>query len=240
VKNNVASLIMSESSSKEQIGTIFVPVMSGDDVVKMLDPIYPKIKTHLDHSGPFQLLVATVLSAQTTDVQVNKITPKLFDKFPDASSMSKARIEVLEKLIKSTGFFHVKANRIRDISKKIVQDFDGNVPNKMDVLLTLPGVGRKTANIVLSAGYDEINGIAVDTHVFRLSRRIGLSESKTPEDIESDLMSITQKSSWPRLSMLLIFHGRNVCFAKSPNCQKCTLNVKCKYYKENYDAKRNC
>jgi endonuclease III len=210
--------------------TSFSPTMSGEQVVEKLDSLYPKIKTHLDHRGPFQLLVATILSAQCTDVQVNKVTPKLFGKFPDAVSMSEAKISILERLVKSTGFYHVKAKRIKEISKKIIDDHAGKVPQTMEELLTLPGIGRKTANIVLSAGYGRIEGIAVDTHVFRLSRRIGLSDSRTPEKVELDLKRITPREIWPRLSMLLIFHGRTVCFARSPRCTKCPLSAQCLYY----------
>lgn len=209
----------------------FSPAMNGTEVVEKLDSLYPKIKTPLDHSDSFQLLIATILSAQCTDVQVNKVTPKLFERFPDAASMSKAPISALESLIKSTGFYHVKAKRIKEISKKIVSDHGGNVPETMEELLTLPGIGRKTANIVLSAGFGKIEGIAVDTHVFRLSRRIGLSVATTPEKIELDLMRMTPKRLWPRLSMLLIFHGRQVCFARSPLCSKCPLTSHCLFYK---------
>jgi endonuclease III len=214
----------------------FSPTMSGKEVVEKLDGIYPRIRTHLAHDDPFQLLVATVLSAQATDVQVNKITPMLFEKYPDAKSMASARISYLERLVKSTGFYHVKARRIKDISKQILSRFDGNVPETMEALLTLKGVGRKTANIVLSAGYGKIEGIAVDTHVFRLSKRIGLSDQNTAERIESDLMRITPKELWPRLSMLLIFHGRQICFARSPKCSECLLNSKCLYFKKLKEA----
>jgi endonuclease-3 len=216
----------------------FAPTMSGKEVVEALDNLYPKIKTHLSHSDPFQLLVATVLSAQSTDVQVNKVTPKLFEKFPDPPSMSKGTIRELERLVKSTGFFHVKARRIKEISKRLLKNFNGKVPDSMEELLTVPGIGRKTANIVLSAGYGKIEGIAVDTHVFRLSRRIGLSQSPTPEKVEIDLMKITPKELWPRLSMLLIFHGRQICFARSPLCSKCVLTSNCAYFK-NLKSKRD-
>lgn len=205
--------------------------MSGKEVVEKLDDIYLKIKTHLTHSDPFQLLIATILSAQSTDVQVNKVTPKLFQRFPDAKSMSIARISDLERLVRSTGFYHVKARRVREISKQIMVRFEGKVPDNMEALLSLKGVGRKTANIVLSAGYGKIEGLAVDTHVFRLSRRIGLTAQKTPEKIEADLMKITPKDLWPRLSMLLIFHGRQICSARSPKCLQCVLNSKCLYFK---------
>jgi endonuclease III len=204
--------------------------MTGDEVVEKLDPFYPEIRTPLSHADAYQLLIATVLSAQTTDVSVNKVTPELFARYPTASAMSVAPIRTLEKLVKQTGFYHVKAKRIKEISKKIVKGFSGRVPDTMENLLKLPGVGRKTANIVLSAGFDKIDGIAVDTHVFRLSRRIGLTEKNTPEKIEQDLMKITTKKNWPRLTIVLILHGRTICFAKKPECEKCVLSDKCLYY----------
>jgi endonuclease-3 len=207
-----------------------IPTMSGAEVIRELDSLYPLIKTPLLHHDTFQLLIATVLSAQCTDAQVNKVTPVLFKEYPAPSSMSKAPIEKLEKIVKSTGFFHVKARRIKEISKELVGKFDSKVPENMEELLTLPGVGRKTANIVLSAGFDKIEGIAVDTHVFRLSRRIGLSTESTPEKIEQELMKITPKKHWPRLTLLLILHGRSVCYARNPECFRCVLSEKCLYY----------
>jgi endonuclease-3 len=233
------SLSQNRESNPSQGISAFKPSVTGEEIVNLLDVIYPKIKTPLVHKGPFQLLIATVLSAQSTDVGVNKVTPKLFDKFPDARSMSKASIRDLEKLIKSTGFYHVKAKRIKEISRRIMKDFQGKVPKTMEELLTLPGIGRKTANIVLSAGYGKIEGIAVDTHVFRLSRRIGLTQSNTPEKIELDLIAITPKSLWPRLSMLLILHGRQICFARSPRCANCVVNSRCLYFKELQQKKKN-
>lgn len=204
--------------------------MSGDEVVRILDPLYPSVKTPLSHKDAFQLLIATVLSAQTTDESVNRVTPSLFARYPDATSIAKAPVRSLEKIIKRTGFYHVKARRIKDISKRIDEKFQGKVPDTMEGLLQLPGVGRKTSNIVLSAGYDKIEGIAVDTHVFRLSHRIGLSEQKTPEKVEQDLMKITSKNQWPRLTVVLILHGRAICLAKTPQCEKCVLSGKCLYY----------
>lgn len=203
----------------------------GDEVVRHLDGLYPKIKTPLVHEDPFQLLIATILSAQCTDAQVNLVTPKLFEKYPDAMSLAHAKMSDLEKIIRPTGFFHVKSLRIKAVAEKIVSNFQGKVPSSMEELVTLPGVGRKTANIVLSAGFDKIEGVAVDTHVQRLAQRIGLSKEKTPEKIETDLMKITSKKNWPRLTMLLILHGRAICNAKKPMCEKCALSKDCVYYK---------
>lgn len=204
--------------------------MTGAEVVEKLDPLYPKIKTPLANQNAFQLLIATVLSAQTTDASVNRVTPVLFRMYPTPAAMAAAPLRQLEKIVMQTGFFHVKARRIKEISKKLEKDFGGKVPDTMEDLLKLPGVGRKTANVVLSAGFDKIEGIAVDTHVFRLSRRIGLSEKNTPEKIEEDLMKITPREEWPRLTILLILHGRTICFAKKPECEKCVLSVDCLYY----------
>jgi endonuclease-3 len=216
--------------SPDQLSSI--PTVSGDDLVRELDKLYPKIKTPLSHSNPFQLLIATMLSAQSTDVQINKITPKLFRRFPDAVSMSNAPINVLEKLVRSSGFYHVKARRLRSVSRLIVRDSEGEVPRTMEELIRLPGVGRKTANIVLSAGYGKNDGIAVDTHVFRVSQRIGMTLSKTPEKVELDLMKTTRRKNWSRISMLLIFHGRTICKARNPLCEKCVLSSRCLYFKK--------
>jgi len=210
--------------------------MSGEEIVSLLDKLYPKIKTPLGHDGAFQLLIATILSAQCTDAQVNRVTPHLFRKFPDANSMARANLPELERLVKSTGFFHVKARRIKEVSQRIVSDFYGKVPQFMNELTTLPGVGRKTANIVLSAGFGKTEGIAVDTHVQRLSKRIGLSQEKNPEKIEQDLMKITPKELWPRLSLLLILHGRKICNARKPLCEKCVLMSKCYYFRNTIDS----
>ena len=194
--------------------------MSGDEVVQRLDPQYPKIRTPLSHESVFQLLIAVALSAQTTDASVNRVTPALFARYPTAAELAKANVRSLEKLVRSTGFFHVKARRIREISRVIERDNLGRVPDTMEGLLKLPGVGRKTANVVLSAGFGKSEGIAVDTHVFRLSRRIGLSDKNTPEKIEEDLMKITSEDAWSRLTVLLILHGRTICFARNPQCER--------------------
>ena len=208
--------------------------MSGYEVVTKLDGLYPNIKTPLAHRGAFQLIISTILSAQCTDAQVNRVTPSLFKKYPTPELMSKARISDLESLIRSTGFYRVKSKRLKLVSQKIVSEFSGRVPNSMEELLTLPGVGRKTANIVLSAGFGKIEGVAVDTHVKRLAKRIGLSSQTIPEKIELDLMKITPKELWPRLSLLLILHGRNICHARKPECSRCPLTSNCLYYIQHY------
>jgi endonuclease III len=212
--------------------TLQVPTYTGAEIVKALDTIYPKVKTALTYSNPFELLVATVLSAQCTDAAVNNVTPVLFKRFPNAKSLARANVRTLETIVKSTGFYHVKARRIKALSRILIATYGGEVPKTMSELVALPGIGRKTANIVLSAGYDLIEGVAVDTHVFRVSRRIGLTESNTPEKIELDLMKITpEKELWPRLSMLLIFHGRRTCVARRPLCERCVLRRRCLYFR---------
>ncbi|MHB8568018.1 MAG: endonuclease III [Nitrososphaerales archaeon] len=209
-----------------------IPTMNGREIVEALDSHYPKIRTPLSHKNAFQLLIATILSAQCTDAQVNKVTPKLFELYPSSKEMALASILDLQQLIKSTGFFRVKSRRIREVSRRIEHDFNGKVPQSMEELTTLSGVGRKTANVVLSAGFDRIEGIAVDTHVKRLAERIGLSNERNPEKIETDLMKVTTKELWPRLSLLLILHGRRICHAKKPQCDKCVLKGKCLYYSQ--------
>jgi endonuclease-3 len=199
-------------------------------VIKRLEEVYPPIKTALNFETPFQLLIATILSAQTTDVQVNRVTPELFRKFPDSASMSKANIREIERIIRPTGFFRVKAERLKQVASIIDQKYEGRVPQSMDELLKLPGVGRKTANIVLSVAFGKIEGIAVDTHVKRVSGRIGLTRNKDPEKIEKDLMTITPRNLWPRISILLILHGRNVCYARKPLCERCVISDCCDYY----------
>lgn len=209
-----------------------MPTISGSQIVKALDPLYPKIGTPLSHKNQFQLLVATILSAQCTDLQVNKVTPRLFEKYPDAKSLASAKLSELQKIIRSTGFYKVKSKTLVEMAKAIQNEYDGRVPDSMASLTSLRGVGRKTANIVLSAGFGKIEGVAVDTHVKRLSVRIGLTRNHDPNKIEQDLIKITPKELWPRLSLLLILHGRQICFARQPNCNKCPLISWCLYFKE--------
>src|SRR5208283_2979250 len=208
--------------------------MSGLEIVHKLDKLYPKIKTPLAHEDAFQLLIATILSAQCTDAQVNRVTGPLFEKYPTPDAMSEATISDLETLVRSTGFYRVKSMRLKLVSQKILKEFDGRVPKTMKELLTLPGVGRKTANIVLSAGFGIIQGIAVDTHVKRLAKRIGLSSQTNPDKIELELMKITPEKHWPRLSLLLILHGRRVCHARTPDCSICPLTQDCLYFLEHF------
>lgn len=196
-------------------------------ILKKLDLLYPRVGCALHFDGPFQLLVATILSAQCTDKRVNIVTPVLFAKFGTVKKMASERMTEIEKIIRSTGFYHNKAKNILGASKMLVKKFHGNVPRTMKEILELPGVARKTANVVLSVAYGIQEGIAVDTHVMRLSGRLGLSDKKTPEKIEQDLLKIIPRKKWGRFSLQLIQHGRLVCMARSPLCDDCTLNKIC-------------
>lgn len=211
--------------------------LQGRRIIQLLDQQYPNITTSLMHKGPFQLLIATILSAQCTDTQVNSVTRTLFSRYPNAISLDQAPLRDVEKIIHSTGFFHIKANRIKAVASEVLNNFHGRVPETMQELTSLPGVGRKTANIVLSVGFGKIEGIAVDTHVSRLARRIGLSHQRSPERIELDLMRITPADVWPRLSILLILHGRKICKARRPSCNRCALMSECNYFAEKYKNK---
>jgi endonuclease-3 len=195
-------------------------------IVELLAKLYPDAKCALDHQGPLQLLIATILSAQCTDVRVNMVTPALFARYPDAKAFANAEQSELESMIQSTGFFRNKAKSIVAACKAIVNEHGGEVPGTMEDLVKLPGVGRKTANVVLGNAFDT-PGITVDTHVQRLSRRLGLTKEDDPEKIERDLMALIPQPEWTRFSHRMIFHGRQVCFARKPNCAGCLLAEVC-------------
>jgi endonuclease-3 len=181
----------------------------------------------LHHEGAFELLVATILSAQTTDVGVNRVTPVLFAKYPTPDALAKAQPAVLEQIIKSTGYFRSKTRSLIGMANALVDNFGGKVPDTMEDLVTLPGVGRKTANVVLGSAFGKNVGIVVDTHVKRLSERLGLTKNTDPAKIEQDLMRQVPQKDWSLWSHLLIFHGRQVCFARKPACDQCVLNDIC-------------
>jgi endonuclease-3 len=189
--------------------------------------MYPDAHCALHHASAFQLLVATVLSAQTTDIAVNKATPKLFSRFPDARAMSKADPHELETLVGTLGFFRQKARSILGLSKRLVEAYGGEVPPSMPELLTLPGVGRKTANVVLGVAFHAPEGIVVDTHVQRISQRLGWTKAKDPDKIEIDLCKKLPRADWDLTAHLLIFHGRQICFAAKPLCGECKVNALC-------------
>jgi len=196
-------------------------------LIRRLKAAYPGAASALRHENPFQLLVATILSAQCTDERVNKVTPALFARFPDAASMKDADVLELEELIRTTGFYHNKTKSLLGASRRIVEAYGGAVPSTMEDLLTLPGVARKTANVVLGVGYGIAAGVVVDTHVHRLSRRLGLTRAGTPAQIEQDLMKIVPPSKWILFAHLLILHGRQVCLARKPRCGLCPVQSLC-------------
>jgi endonuclease-3 len=196
-------------------------------VVRRLKADYPGATCALENETPFQLLVATILSAQCTDERVNMVTPELFRRWPTAREMAVAPIKELEKVIQSTGFFRNKAKNIKAASQGLVEQHDGEVPRDMEQLVALPGVGRKTANVVLGTAYGLATGIVVDTHVTRLSRRLGLTKHTDPTKIEQDLMQIVPQSEWVDFAHRLIHHGRQICTARKPKCPECSMNKFC-------------
>jgi endonuclease-3 len=197
------------------------------EIYARLSAEYPDAKCALDHRNPYELIVATILSAQCTDARVNMVTPALFERFPNAKSMSVAEPEVLEGMIKSTGFFRNKTKSLLGMSNAVIEKHGGEIPNTMEQLVKLPGVGRKTANVVLGNAFGIDEGIVVDTHVSRLSNRLALSRETDPVKIEQDLIALYPKEHWTMLSHLLISHGREVCDARKPECERCVVNHLC-------------
>jgi endonuclease-3 len=197
------------------------------NILRLLEKEHSDAKIALDYTNPLELLIATILSAQCTDKRVNIVTKTLFKKYRTPKDYVNADIKELEEDIKSTGFYRNKAKNIKKSCQLLVEKFNSQVPRTMNELLELPGVARKTANIVLSNAYGIIEGIAVDTHVRRLAKRLGLTENEDQDKIEKDLMEITPKAQWMRITDLLIFHGRRVCLAKGPKCESCVLNKIC-------------
>jgi endonuclease-3 len=198
------------------------------EIIKRLEEEYPKAKIALNFSTPLELLVATILSAQTTDKKVNEVTQKrLFKKYRNAEDYAYTPLEELQNDIKELGFFRMKARHIQEAAKMILEKFEGEVPRTMEEILTLPGVARKTANIVLSNAYGIVVGIPVDTHVKRVSQRLGLTLNKDPNKIEEELMEIVPREKWFKFPYLLIDHGRKICDAKKPRCDICVLNDVC-------------
>ncbi len=195
-------------------------------IIPIFKKLYPDAKTALDFKSPLELLIATILSAQSTDVQTNKITKDLFKKYKTAADFADAAPEQLQQDIHSSGFFRNKARNIQAACRKIIDDFDGSVPDNMKELVTLPGVGRKTANVILGNAFG-VPGIACDTHVIRLSRRLQLSENHDPVKLEQDLADIIPKKHWTKFSHMLILHGRAVCNARKPKCQQCQIAKYC-------------
>ena len=195
---------------------------------KKLKSVYPRVKTQLDHDSPFQLLAATILSAQCTDAQVNRVVPDLFRTFPTAEAMAAAPQQDIETLIHSTGFYRNKAKNLRNCAQALVADHGGQVPSEMDALVALPGVGRKTANVVLGAAFG-IPGMVVDTHVARISRRLALTAQRDPVKIEMDLRDVVPRSDWSGFSLRLVYFGREYCRARAPRCPECPIATWCPY-----------
>jgi endonuclease III len=197
------------------------------EILKRLDQLYPEVTCALTHSSAWELLVATILSAQSTDVNVNRVTPELFRKYPTVEAFAALTPEQLEPDVRSTGFFRNKSKSVVGAAKKIVADFGGRVPDDMDKLLTLPGVARKTANVVLGTWFKKAEGVVVDTHVHRISRRLELTTNDEPQKIEQDLMKIISRDKWILFSHQIIWHGRKLCIARKPKCVDCSLENLC-------------
>jgi endonuclease-3 len=198
-------------------------------IYRQLTKSYPNVRCELDYNSAFQLLVATVLSAQCTDKRVNQTTPALFKKYPNPKKMAKADLIDIRRLVKSTGFFRAKAKNIKGLSNKIMEEFDGDVPSNLDDLITLPGVGRKTANVVLGHAFG-IPGITVDTHFGRLSRRFGWSKQNDPVKVEFEVGDLIAEKEWTNLSQRMIWHGRRICHSRKPACGACPLAKLCPSY----------
>jgi len=196
-------------------------------ILAALDEAYPQAECALTHRSPWELLVATILSAQCTDVRVNLVTPELFRRFPTPRKMARATLPQLEALIRTTGFFRNKAKSIQGAARKIVADFNGEVPRTLAELVTIPGAARKTANVVLGVAFGKAEGVVVDTHVLRIARRLGLAKAETPEKVERELMRILPEGRWIDFSHQIIQHGRQVCVARKPKCEQCNLEQLC-------------
>jgi endonuclease-3 len=196
-------------------------------ILKGLDEAYPRAQCALNHRSPWELLAATILSAQCTDVRVNLVTPELFRRFPTPAAMTKATLPELESLIRTTGFFRNKAKSIQGAARKVIEEFGGQVPQTLAELTTIPGAARKTASVVLGVCFGKAEGVVVDTHVFRIARRLGLAKGDTPEKVERELMRILPQSRWIDFSHQIIHHGRQVCAARKPKCDRCNLEQLC-------------
>ena len=197
------------------------------EVFARLKRAHPDAHCELDHETPLQLLMATILSAQCTDKRVNMVTPTLFKRFPTAQALADAKQEELEEMIKSTGFFRNKAKSLIELGKALVERHGGAVPDSMETLVKLPGVGRKTANVILGNAFGKNEGVVVDTHVGRLSLRLGLTRETDPVKVERELMPLIPREDWTMLAHVLVFHGRRICYARTPKCEICVLSEIC-------------
>jgi len=201
------------------------------NILKILDEHYPNVRVALNYTNPLELLIATILSAQCTDERVNQITPYLFKKYPTAKDYATADLKTLEEDIKPTGFYKNKAKHIKECCQVLVEKYHGQVPANLEILTKLPGIGRKTANVVLGNAFD-IPGIVVDTHVRRVAKRLGLTKHQDALKIEKDLMQLIPKEKWTKFSLQLTWHGRRICKARKPQCNKCPLHKWCDEYQE--------
>jgi endonuclease-3 len=197
-------------------------------ILTALDEAYPDAVCALKHSSPWELLVATILSAQCTDARVNMVTPELFRRFPTPAAMTTATQAQIEELIKTTGFFRNKTKSILGAAKKISEEFGGEVPQTLAELITIPGAARKTANVVLGVSFGKAEGVVVDTHVFRIARRLELAKGETPQEVEKELMRVLPQDRWISFSHQVIHHGRRVCVARNPKCKDCNLETLCR------------
>jgi endonuclease-3 len=197
------------------------------EIIRLLEQEYGEAECALHREDAYQLLVATILSAQCTDARVNMVTPALFRRFPDPHALAQAELDELQEIIRSTGFFRNKARSLQGSARRLVDEFDGEVPSNMPDLLKLPGVARKTANVVLGTAYGIASGVVVDTHVGRLSRRLGLTHQKTPVKVEKDLMGMIPREEWINFAHRLIHHGRRVCQSRRPRCGECAFADLC-------------
>jgi endonuclease III len=221
------SLFSSRKELRMPVAQAEEPKRRAAKVAKLLAAEYPDATCALKYSNPLELLIATILSAQCTDVRVNMVTPALFKKHPTAAAYAAAKRPELETAIQSTGFFRNKAKNIQECCRQLVDEYGGTVPQSIDELVKLPGVGRKTANVVLGTAHGIASGVVVDTHVTRLSQRLGLTKQKDAVKIERDLMSLLPAREWVDFSHRLIHHGRRICMARNPKCDECVLNVVC-------------
>jgi endonuclease-3 len=196
-------------------------------ILRGLDEAYPAVECALNHNSPWELLIATILSAQCTDVRVNMVTPELFRRFPTPAALAAASLEEIETIIKSTGFYHNKAKSLQGAARKVLADFHGEVPQTLEELIKIPGAARKTANVVLGVCFNKAEGVVVDTHLFRISRRLALAKGETPQKVEQELMRILPQDRWISFSHQIIHHGRAVCDARKPQCERCNLEQVC-------------
>jgi endonuclease-3 len=228
-KTNIAGDMSPKSAKKKGQAKAYNPVAPErvEDILKRLNQLYPEVTCALTHASAWELLVATILSAQSTDVNVNRVTPELFRKYPTVQAFAALTPEQLEPDVRSTGFFRNKSKAVVGAAKQIVSEFGGHVPQEIEKLLTLPGVARKTANVVLGTWFKKAEGVVVDTHVHRISRRLELTKQNEPQKIEQDLLKILPRDRWILFSHQVIWHGRGLCFARKPKCVDCALENIC-------------